>query len=113
MTIQFVLSNGEKYQGLFGPGASRRFKRWAGYRLAEIEEKGDESDFGALAFFSIQVWREIENQPPLEMTADQFIDRMSFADIQTIGEVIATMAEDQEKNATTPANRAARRKAKA
>jgi hypothetical protein len=47
------------------------------------------------------------------MTADQFIDRMSFADIQTIGEVIATMAEDQEKNATTPANRAARRKAKA
>jgi len=113
MTIQFVLSNGEKYQGMFGPGASRRFKRWAGYRLAEIEEKGDESDFGALAFFSIQVWQEIENQPPLEMTADQFIDRMSFADIQTIGEVIATMAEDQEKNATTPANRAARRKAKA
>lgn len=113
MTIEFVLSNGEKYQGLFGPGASRRFKRWAGYRLAEIEEKGDESDFGALAFFSIQVFDEMNNRPALAMTPDEFIDRMSFADIKTIGEALSKAAEEQEKNATAPANRATRRKAKA
>ena len=50
--------------------------------------------------------------PAIEAT-DEFIDRMSFADIKTIGEALSKAAEEQEKNATAPANRATRRKAKA
>lgn len=117
MTFDFTVQSGAKYTGFFGPGASRRFKRFSGYRLAEIENKGDESDFAALAYFAIQVHNEANRLPALTMTCDEFIDSLSFKDIATISATIAAAAEEAERIAegekkTKPAPRRTARTAR-
>lgn len=97
MTFEFSTQSGAKFTGFFGPGASRRFKRFSGYRLAEIENKGDESDFAALAYFAIQVHNEQNRLPALTMTCDEFIDSLSFKDIATISATITAAAEEAER----------------
>ena len=109
MEFEFELESGAKHKAFFGPGASRRFKRWSGYAVKEVDTKGEESDMGALAYFCIEVYNELHKVPKLETGVEEFIDRLTFQDLAVFGKKLEEAAGAiQKKSAAT--NRATRRK---